>query len=427
MNHHDLHDIQIRKMNPAEDVDAIVRLFRHAGWVSGSTKDLFEKGSQHKKIVSGFCEEAEGYVAVHDKRIESYAQSHQGTIRQTDVTLPLCAVTGVICSYILRKQRATSRLLAHLLVQRACAGDAIAMLGVFDQGYYDRLGFGTNPYEYEFYIDPRTLQVDGPVRPPQEFSVKDVERIYHSRRKAHRIHGTCTVDSMAMLRGEMIFHDEKNGFILGYTNDEGEITHHVFGTLEGEHGPAYIPWMVYQTPEQLVELLCLIKGLSDQFYNFLIVQPPQIQLQDFLREPFRSVALSEGGKFAVKTEAYGFSQLRILDLEKTIGATHLSGETVSFNIQIDDPIRGLIPEEAAWRGLSGTYTVHLGEESSISSGTDNRYETVHMSINDFSRMIHGSVSPLKLKFMQKLDGSESLTQKLTRVLHLPEPHPFWLF
>ncbi len=419
--------LEFRIADPKADINAVLGLFRKAGWVSGFKKELFADDSRSKEIVAAFLEDSYAYLACYDGIVESVAQTHQGTIQQTDTILPLCAVTAVICGYVLRKQKATSIALARVLADRAKAGDAFAMLGIFDQGFYDRLGFGTNPYEYEFYIDPRDLNVPKISRPPKEFSLDDFKAIYRSRCRAHSMHGVCTISSEAMVKGEMIFHDEKNGFVLGYTNEEGEITHHLFANFEDEHGPGGIHWLVFQNEQQLLELLQIVKSLSDQIYSFWLLQPPQIRLQDYLHEPFRSTELTKGGKLPAKTEAYGFSQLRVLDIAQAVAATHFSGETVSLNIQIDDPIERFLENDSAWRGVGGEYVLHLGEESSISPGRHPNYESISLSVNDFSRMLHGSISPAQLCFMQKMKASEGLLKKLTRVFNLPEPHPQWLF
>ena len=48
----------------------------------------------------------------------------------------------------------------------AADGAALSMLGIFDQGYYDRLDFGTGSYDHRVAVQPRDLRVRLPKRAP---------------------------------------------------------------------------------------------------------------------------------------------------------------------------------------------------------------------------------------------------------------------
>ncbi|MEE2992431.1 MAG: hypothetical protein VX603_04565 [Gemmatimonadota bacterium] len=39
-------------------------------------------------------------------------------------------------------------------------GAEICVLSMFEQGFYDRLGFGTGPYEHKVRFDPAELMID---------------------------------------------------------------------------------------------------------------------------------------------------------------------------------------------------------------------------------------------------------------------------
>jgi len=55
-------------------------------------------------------------------------------------------ITGVVTSRIARRLGAASKLTAHALAVGREAGSEVAALNMFDQGYYDRLGFGTGAF-----------------------------------------------------------------------------------------------------------------------------------------------------------------------------------------------------------------------------------------------------------------------------------------
>ena len=51
--------------------------------------------------------------------------------------------------------------------------------------------------------------------------------------------------------------------------------------------------LIYQTPAQFLELLALIKNLGDQVHSVSMAEPAGIQLQDLLKQPFKSRNLTK--------------------------------------------------------------------------------------------------------------------------------------
>ena len=76
--------------------------------------------------------------------------------------------------------------------------------------------------------------------------------------------------------------DAKGVFGRGFRDDDGLLTHFVVCKPKDEHGPYYLAFMAYETYDQFIELLSLIKSLSVQVHGIRIADPPNIQLQDFL-------------------------------------------------------------------------------------------------------------------------------------------------
>ena len=52
-----------------------------------------------------------------------------------------------------------------MLARQAEAGRCVAVLGMFDQGFNDRVGFGTGAYTSAFTFDPDSLRIDVGFRP----------------------------------------------------------------------------------------------------------------------------------------------------------------------------------------------------------------------------------------------------------------------
>ena len=89
-----------------------------------------------------------------------------GTIRYDGVDLPLCAITAVTTSPIARNLGLASRMTAEAIAAGAIDGAAVAALGMFEQGFYDRFGMGTLAYVDHLSFDPAKLRVDPPRRAP---------------------------------------------------------------------------------------------------------------------------------------------------------------------------------------------------------------------------------------------------------------------
>ena len=76
-----------------------------------------------------------------------------------------------------------------------------------------------------------------------------------------------------------------------------------------------------------------------------------------------------------------FSQMRIVDLAACVAAHEWPGPEVRFNLTITDPLDELKPGA----GLSGDYTVVVGEPSSIEDGHTDGLPVMEATINAFTR------------------------------------------
>jgi hypothetical protein len=300
------------------------------------------------------------------------------------------------------------------------------MLGIFEQGYYNQLGFGNGAYDHSCRFDPAQLLVSAEPRVPQRLSGDDGEAMHASRLRRHRIHGSCSIDSPQLTNADVLWSD--NGFGLGYRDSDGRIDHHFWcSAKEPEHGPYRVLWMAYRTREQFHELLGLLRGLGDQVRSIELVEPPGIQFQDILRQPLKTHQITERSSFESRIAASAGWQVRILDLARCLSAVRLDAEPTRFNLSLNDPIERFLDPSAGWSGIAGDYTVVLGPESACAPGADPMLPTMTASVNAFSRMWLGVQSPSGIAWTDDLAAPAELLLRLDRTLRLPQPKPDWMF
>ena len=156
-------------------------------------------------------------------------------------------------------------------------------------------------------------------------------------------------------------------------------------------------------------------------------EPPEIQLQDLLKQPFRNRGMTEGSQHAAYHRTTAYWQARILDLPKCLAKTHLDAETVRFNLRLSDPIATHLVGSNAWQGIAGDYVVTLGEESAAEPGQSADLPTLTASVGAFTRAWLGVRNPSSLALTDDLRGEEALLASLDRALRLPQPHFGWDF
>ena len=398
------------------DLEAVLRIYREVGWISEKT---------HEGAVQELHESGRGLVAELNGSAECSVVADTGSMRHLETDLPLCAVTGVATSRIARKQGLASRLTAQLLAEEAERGQAVALLGIFEQGYYNQLGFGNGSYEYWCTVDPSMLQIPVKARTPVRLGGDDWQMMHDSRLNRLRLHGSCSVEPPALTRADVLW--TEHGFGMGYMDENNELTHHIWCAAKGEHGPYRVNWMAYRTKDQFLELLALLHSLGEQVRSIRLHEPPGIQLQDFIRQPFKMRQITERSPHENRMTAGAYWQARILDLSQCLSATKLDCELIRFNLALTDPITSLIPEECSWKGIAGEFTITLGPESVAEPGTEPKLPTLRASVNAFSRLWLGVRPATSLSWSDDLEAPETLLAALDQALRLPVPLPDWDF
>jgi hypothetical protein len=409
-----------RYFDPEGDQEAAQRIWHEVGW-KDKTKENDRKG------LNIFSRCGRGYVAeVHDEP-ECIVFTTPGSLCYQQRDVRLVAIAGVTTGLAGRKQGLAMGLTARAVAEAAADGVAIAGLSTFEQGFYNRLGFGNGAYEHRWRLDPSSLALSDAVRPPRRLTVKDGAAMHRARLARKRHHGAVSFVPSGITESVAMW--TENGFGLGYFDGpDGELTHCLWcGTDNMLNGPYLVEYMAWQTGEQLLELLGLLKQWGDQVRLVVLDEPAGIQLQDFMERPSHHFEITEKAKFASGNRAYSYFQYRILDLAACVGTTRVTGPELSFNLALSDPMSVRPVEGVPWKGVAGDYRVTFGKESGVEPGHDADLPTLNASIGAFTRLWMGVRPATGLAVTDALDGPQELLEALDQALRLPTPVTDWQY
>ena len=363
------------------------------------------------------------HVALQDGEAECFVATAAGSVRYLADELPFSGVTGVVTSRVARRQGLASRLTAHAVAGEAEAGSLVCGLGCFEQGFYDRLGFGSLGYEHRLTFDPAQLLIPDRPRPPARLGPEHRDQVLAARLARRRGHGSVSFDNPYM--SALGTGPADKTFGLGYFDGpEGALTHFIWLWTDPQYAVSHCAW---QTGAQFRELLGVLAGLGDQVHAVVMSEPPGVQMQDLLRQPIKGMNVTKGGTYECRNHAVADRQIRILDLPGCLAQTHLCGAPVRLNLALRDPIEPLLDEGHAWRGVGGEYVVTLGEESSAVPGVQAGLPTLEASVGAFTRMWLGVRPATGLVITDDLRGPDDLLAALDGALLLPDPKPDWDF
>ncbi|MCF7859237.1 MAG: GNAT family N-acetyltransferase [Candidatus Cloacimonetes bacterium] len=408
--------MKYRNYDPKKDRDNAFRILNECGWVHDIKKN---------KYLNDYLPKANSIVLELNNEVEVIVNSIIGSMRYLDSKLTLSAVTGVNASFLARKKGYGSRLNATRLALDAQNGADIGALTIFDQGFYNQIGFGNGGYENIIHFTPAKLDI--PVKPktPIRFTDKDFKKIHKSRARRLSCHGGVTLPEITTY-SEM--GKPEKSICLGFQDEEGNITHHVCLYGKGkEAGPLWVSWMAYQNLEQLMDLLALLKSFEEQILMIRMFEPPFINMQDFINKPFLTKRMTRKSEFQNYISTGSFWQFRILNLESCIEKTHLNCDNLSFNLQLSDPISKYLAGNVKWHGLTGDYKVTLGQNSIAKKGTQKDLPTLKASVGAFTRLWFGILPASALVYSDGVEAPDELLKKLDNTLKLPVAHIDWGF
>lgn len=356
--------------------------------------------------------------------------------------MPIANIEFVAVSRVARQggvaARLTAESIARDVLERAMP---VNTLGMFDQGFYERVGFGTGSPQLFLRIDPADFDVPPLRRPVVRLGTDDWERMHACRRARRHPHGTITMLDPRFTRAGALGHDLRNYFGLGFEDPAtGELTHFLWIRAEATGpGPYEIRWMAWRTREHLLDLLGLLRSLSDQVMLVIIPQPGGMQMQDLIRRPFRNRSRSRAGALQATYEHLAWWQIRINDVAACLSWTRLPWVSTpfTFELELTDPVERFLSEEtrSRWSGVGGRYLVTLGPESYAERLPSDAPEghtgrpRLRTSVNTFSRLWLGVLPPSGLALTAPDLGpgfaDPGLIEALDEVLRLPTPQVDW--
>ena len=406
--------IGIRKFDYEKDLAAVKRIWREVGWVE----------DEHEvKQLDYFFACGNTLLGTIDDVAECSVHTTPGTVLLGDVELNLCAVTAVTTSRIARGHAFAQNVTAQQLSNGASDGAQVAALGIFDQGFYDKLGFGNGAYDHRFVIDPANLRVKRKIPTPMRLSQEDFAAMHSAMCARHKVHGGVSLQPADLFRAELGFSAQSFGLGFG---DADKLTHFIWLKPTQDHGPYKILFMAYQNSQQLLDLLALLKSLADQVYSVSLMEPPEIQLQSLLDRPFRNQALTESSTHAAQHSSFSWWQMRILDVAACVAALSTRRNLV-FQLHISDPVEKYLEADADWHGVAGDYIVELGERSCATLGADATLPSLSCSVNAFTRWLWGVASASSLAITDDFVADYALCCELDQMIDFRDPRYGWDF
>ena len=205
--------MEIVTYQPEQDEKAVIRIFKEVGWVENKEQ---EKGARI------YFNGQRALIAKINGEAECFAGTMPGVIKYLNKDLSFTAVTGVVTGRIARKRGLAGKLTARVIARDAIEGALVAGLGIFEQGYYNRLGFGSGVYENWINFDPANLVIDRPARTPRRLTADNYREIQQALENRRRGHGSISITQINSIQAEL--HWIKDGFGLGYFDGEnGEL------------------------------------------------------------------------------------------------------------------------------------------------------------------------------------------------------------
>ena len=412
--------MKLREYNIEKDFEKVYQIWQEVGWIKDDEKQ--------KKALKHFTKGGKGTVALLNNNVEGYVNSTPGKYQYLDQELSLQAVTSVTISRVARKQRLATKTTAEVIAKAASKGVHVSALGMFEQGFYNKLGYGTGSYENLISFDPDHLNIETRTKIPERIMIDDFSDIHQARITRKKRHGYCTLLPEDITHADVLF-GEGNPFGLGFRDKDGNITHHILFKPENDlHGPYFVRWMTFNNREQFLDLMNIIRNLGDQVHLVKLWEPAGIQFQNLIKKPYKDSQVTKNSKYEVNNRATAYWQLRILNLDDCIKKTKLKNKSLEFNLKLYDPIEKYLESSSPWQGLTGNYNLTLGGNSRIDKGLKDELPTLETDINTFSRMWIGAIKPSLLPYTNHFKASQKLIKQLDNIFStIPTPKIDWDF
>lgn len=416
-----MEDVEFVDFSFDRDMDDVLRVWAEAGWFDGEDRP--------ERFIKQFFEanDARSLVARLNGTTESVVHRSLGTMRYDNSTVSLGGITAVTTSRIARRMRMASRLTARTVAHLGDEGVAVAVLGMFEQGFYDRFGFGVGAYENRVHMYPGDLDIPVPYRTPERLDLDDdIEEIHAAVIDRMPWHGSIAVGGERLTQSGSQIDDEPT--LFGYRTD-GVLSHFLMMEMKGENGPDRVLGMAYQTKYQCLELLRLIQEWGDQVDSIRFVEPAWMQAQEFMRQPGREYRRTKGTPHETHVDADAWWQARIVDLDACVQAMRPAADDFSIVVDLLDPVQEHLAESGytgQWRPLSGTWRLSFGPNGGADRIAPDRAPDLVTTVNALTRWWLGVSSADTLAVVGAFDGIPDVIERLDALTaHLPTPQLGW--
>jgi hypothetical protein len=129
-----------RPYDEDRDLASVTRMWREVGWIDHT--------DEQAEGMRRFMQRGTALVADVAGEAECMVHRTPGSMRYVTTDLPLCAISGVTTSHVGRRQGLASALVVEALGAGAAAGDAVASLGFFEQGFYGAVHLRIPPVSF---------------------------------------------------------------------------------------------------------------------------------------------------------------------------------------------------------------------------------------------------------------------------------------
>ncbi len=420
-----MEDVELVEFEYDRDMDDILRVWTETGWFDGEDRP--------ERFIKQFFEANDGrsVVARLNGHTESVVHRSLGSMHYDDTQVSLGGVTAVTTSRIARRLRMASRLTARTVAHLGDEGVAVAALGMFEQGFYDRVGFAAGSYENRVQVYPGDLDIPVPYRTPERLDLDDdLEEIHAAIVDRMPWHGGIAVGGERLSQAGAQIDDQPT--LFGYRTD-GTLSHFLMLEMKGENGPDRVLGMAYQTKYQCLELLRLIQEWGDQVDSIRFVEPVWLKAQEFMRQPGREYRRTKGTAHEMHIDADAWWQARIVDLDACVRAMRPAGREFSIAVEVDDPIQDHLVDSGyagSWQPLSGLWRLTFGpnagaERLAPDTANDTPADLV-TTVNALTQWWLGVTSADTLAVVGAFEAKPDVIDQLDDLTaHLPTPQLGW--
>ncbi len=366
------------------------------------------------------------FIAEQQGAIAGEVGTMPGNYRHCHSDIQLCAVTSVVIAIEQRRRAVGSDLTRRALRQALAEGAEVALLGAFDLGYYNRLGFGNGLPHRMIIIDPADIITNGAPPNLRKLTKTDVPAMHEARLRRYPVHGACSLYPSGFT-ASIAYATAPHALALGIYHRK-KLTAHLWAVVKDDV-TLTIEWWAADSPQHWLELLRGVASLQDQVQRIIMPYPARICLEDLLKSPCRRTR----GMIGNENNPYPppeYWQIRILDVVRCIQKSSLAVEQpYRFNLRV----YGEAIEMPSKRGVVSDpqvseYNVALGEHSECHAGHSKALPLLECSIGAFSRLWCGAYSASTLVLSDHFNVSEErMVASLDRLFALPTPMCDWYF